>query len=119
MNNNINKDIALQIWHFYYGTKTTVSDYAGRKIVKSAYNDRNSLYGWNIDHKIPLSKGGKTTYGNCCPINLRSNEIKANQSTWIEEDDSIWQVKKVEPLEYKNKDGSIIKEKQYNYFKLS
>ena len=41
-----------------------------REIAKAAYNDRNSKYGWDVDHIFPLTKGGKTAEYNliCCRI---------------------------------------------------
>ncbi|QJR43244.1 hypothetical protein HLA87_00240 [Mycoplasma miroungigenitalium] len=113
----INQKKAMEIWEFWLGNKTEDKDFAGRRIVKSAYNVRNSVCGWNIDHLIPITKGGKTTYGNCYPINIKTNEIKADQTTWTD-NNTRWQVQKIEPTEYENSDGSTSLVKTYNYIPI-
>ena len=44
-NNNLmdlNRETAMRLWVKSYGKVTKVLDFAGRTMVKSAYNDRNS-----------------------------------------------------------------------------
>ncbi|WP_036456936.1 HNH endonuclease family protein [Mycoplasmopsis lipofaciens] len=108
---SIDKNTALKIWNFWFNNDTEHVDFAGRIMVKDNYNNRDSHYGWNIDHLIPLTKGGKTTYGNCRPVNILSNDIKGNKTTW-EDGDKSYQVKKTKPLEFS--DGSKVK--CYEYF---
>ena len=57
---NLNKETALRLWTKQFGKRQKALDFAGREIAKAAYNDRNSNYGWNVDHIFPLSRGGKT-----------------------------------------------------------
>ena len=56
----LNKETANRLWVQQFGKKQKAIDFAGREIAKAAYNDRNSNYGWNVDHVLPLSRGGKT-----------------------------------------------------------
>ena len=56
---NLNKETALRLWTKQFGKRQKALDFAGREIAKAAYNDRNSNYGWNVDHIFPLSRGGK------------------------------------------------------------
>ena len=71
----LNKETANRLWVRQFGKKQKAIDFAGREIAKAAYNDRNSSYGWNVDHVLPLSRGGKTADHNlvCCHI-LTNNE---------------------------------------------
>lgn len=47
---------------------------SNRKIMYGAHNNRNSKYGWNADHKTPLSKGGTNKN-----LNLRAVHITCNE----------------------------------------
>ena len=49
-------------------------NYYDRRIMYGAFNNRNSQYGWNIDHKKPKSKGGTDKNSN-----LRGAHIKCNE----------------------------------------
>ena len=66
----VNRETAMRLWTSRYGKRMKAVDFAGRTMVKSAYDDRNSDYGWNLDHIFPQSKGGKTADYNliCCHI---------------------------------------------------
>lgn len=71
----VNKETASRLWVRQFGKRQKAIDFSGREIAKAAYNDRNSAYGWNVDHILPQSRGGKTADYNliCCHI-LTNNE---------------------------------------------
>lgn len=75
----INHETAIRLWNNSYGKATKVADYAGREMAKGAYGDRNSKYGWNLDHILPQSKGGKTTDSNLVCCNIETNDEKADK----------------------------------------
>ena len=96
----INQKNAIRLWSVQFGGGNEAVDYSGRKIVKSAYNDRNSKYGWNIDHILPKSRKGKNEEKNliCCHIatndekkdsfpvfnaNGKSFQIVNKNSSWV------------------------------------
>ena len=82
MNSNsmeLNHETAMRLWNKTFGKETSVLDYAGRKIVKGAYNNRDSKYGWNVDHILPLSKGGATNDSNLIVCHILTNDEKANK----------------------------------------
>lgn len=49
----LNKETASRLWVQQFGKRQKAIDFSGREIVKAAYNDRNSAYGWNVDHILP------------------------------------------------------------------
>lgn len=76
---NVNKEIALRLWTQQFGKRQKAHDFAGREIAKAAYNDRNSNYGWNVDHIFPLLRGGKTADYNLICCHILSNDEKADK----------------------------------------
>ncbi len=48
-------------------------------MAKSAYDNRNSEYGWNLDHIYPQSKGGKTADYNLVCCHILTNDEKADK----------------------------------------
>ena len=76
---DINKETASRLWVQQFGKKQKAIDFAGREIAKAAYNDRNSDYGWNVDHILPLSRGGKTADHNLICCHILTNDEKADR----------------------------------------
>lgn len=76
---NSNKETAIRLWTQQFGKRQKAFDFAGREIAKAAYNDRNSNYGWNIDHILPLSRGGKTADHNLICCHILTNDEKADR----------------------------------------
>lgn len=76
----INHETAMSLWSKRYGKATKVKDFAGREMLKAAYNNRNSEYGWNVDHIYPQSKGGKTTDSNLVCCHILTNDEKADKT---------------------------------------
>ena len=54
----VNHEKAMKIWEEKYGKADRAKDRKGRLMLKTAYGDENSKYGWNIHHIKPISKGG-------------------------------------------------------------
>ena len=76
----INHENAMSLWSKRYGKVSKIKDFAGREILKAAYNNRNSEYGWNVDHILPQSKGGKTTDSNLICCHILTNDEKADKT---------------------------------------
>ncbi len=68
---------AMALWEKRYGQESRVTDFAGREMVKSAYNNRDSEFSWNLDHVMPRSLGGRTDESNLVCCNMRTNQEKA------------------------------------------
>lgn len=92
----INHETAMSLWSKRYGKASKVKDFAGREILKAAYNNRNSEYGWNIDHILPQSKGGKTTDSNLICCHILSNDEKADKFPCFSANGKQFEILKVE-----------------------
>ena len=75
----LNRETAMRLWAKNYGKDTRVDDFAGRTMDKSAYGDRESKFGWNVDHILPQSKGGKTADHNLVCCHILTNDEKADR----------------------------------------
>lgn len=76
---DINKETANRLWVQQFGKRQKAIDFSGREIAKAAYNDRNSDYGWNVDHILPQSRGGKTVDYNLICCHILTNGEKADK----------------------------------------
>ncbi len=85
---------ANRLWVQQFGKKQKAIDYSGREIMKAAYNDRNSNYGWNIDHILPLSKGGKTVDYNLVCCHILTNNEKADKFPCFKANAKEFEIKK-------------------------
>lgn len=59
----MNKQKALELWKYEMQNKEYAYDFAGRKIKKTDYNEKNQV-GWVIAYMKPLELGGKDYDGN-------------------------------------------------------
>lgn len=75
---DLNKETAMRLWSKTFGKETKAIDFAGRKITKGSYGDRNSKFGWNVDHVLPVSQGGKTNDSNLVITHILTNDEKAD-----------------------------------------
>ncbi|MCI8610185.1 MAG: hypothetical protein HFE73_11115 [Firmicutes bacterium] len=75
----LNRETAMRLWNKNFGRETKVKDFTGRTIAKGAYNDRNSEFGWNVDHILPQSRGGVTADHNLVCCHILTNDEKADR----------------------------------------
>ena len=56
-----------------YDPRAWRKDQCGAWIGRSYYGDRNSKYGWEIDHITPVSHGGGDELSNLRPLHWENN----------------------------------------------
>lgn len=69
-------------------------DFPGREIAKAAYNHRNSTYGWNADHILPQSRGGKTADYNLICCHILTNDEKADRFPCFKANERAFEIQK-------------------------
>ena len=75
-------------------------DYAGAWIRKEDFGNRDSQFGWEIDHLKPISKGGTHDSENLYPLHWKNNVTKGdNYPEW----ESIITSQGIENIEKKQK----------------
>ncbi len=91
---DLNKETASRLWVQQFGKRQKAIDFAGREIAKAAYNDRNSNYGWNVDHILPLSRGGKTADHNLVCCHILTNDEKADKFPCFKANSKEFEIRK-------------------------
>lgn len=93
---DLNRETAMRIWNKSFGKEAKVADFAGRVMAKGAYNDRNSEFGWNVDHILPQSKGGVTADHNLVCCHILTNDEKADKFPCFNANGHSFEIIKVE-----------------------
>ena len=76
---DLNRETAMRLWNKTFGKATRACDFTYRVIDKGAYGDRDSKFGWNVDHILPVSHGGKTNDSNLVITHIKTNDEKADK----------------------------------------
>lgn len=119
---DINHETAMRLWNKQFGKATKVNDFTGRVIVKGAYNQRGSEYGWNVDHILPQSQGGKTADYNLICCHIKTNDEKANKFPCFVANNKKFEIIKVEnhyeikPVNKLSKQEKVIDDCSINLF---
>ena len=87
-------DKRISFWEREFGNVDEAEDFTGRTILKCAYGQNNSRYGWDIDHIMPLSKGGKDTDENKQIVHVDTNHEKQDKITFVSDNGKTYQVQK-------------------------
>ncbi len=90
----LNKETASRLWAQQFGRGQKAIDFSGREIAKAAYNDRNSVYGWNVDHILPQSRGGKTADYNLICCHILTNDEKADKFPCFKANEKVFEIQR-------------------------
>lgn len=90
----LNRETASRLWVQQFGKGQKAIDFSGREIAKAAYNDRNSAYGWNVDHILPQSRGGKTADHNLICCHILTNDEKADRFPCFKANEKHFEIQK-------------------------
>jgi len=86
-----------QFWKHEFGDSLVGYDFTRQEVRFGSHGQGGSQYGWNKDHILPLSKGGKDNLANQQITNIATNAERTDKLTfWI--DGTLYQVKKVSNL---------------------
>jgi 5-methylcytosine-specific restriction endonuclease McrA len=58
------------------------NDKCGKRMKRSEHGNRNSIYGWEIDHFNPVSNDGSDYSSNLQPLHWRNNMDKGDKLSW-------------------------------------
>lgn len=77
------EDKRMSFWEKEFGDVQEAYDFVGRKILRGSFGQQGSVYGWDIDHIQPLSKGGTDTEENKQIVHILTNDEKADKTTFV------------------------------------
>lgn len=107
---DLNRETAMRLWNKAFGKETRAVDFTYRVIDKGAYGDRNSDYGWNVDHILPVSHGGKTNDSNLIITHIKTNDEKADKFPCFTANEKKFEIIKVQNhYEIKEVDPNLVK----------
>jgi len=77
----------LKVWQkaypiINYDPNKLRRDKCGRIIQFSKFGDRDSIHGWEIDHVVPIAKGGNDNLENLQPLHWQTNGHKGDRLDW-------------------------------------
>ena len=93
---DLNRETAMRLWNKTFGRESKAKDFAGRMMAKGAYNDRNSEFGWNVDHILPQSRGGVTADHNLVCCHILTNDEKADRFPCFTTNGIPFEIRKVQ-----------------------
>lgn len=65
-----------------YDPRVWCCDICGKPIKFSEYGNTNSDFGWEVDHKCPIAKGGTDDLDNLQPLQWDMNRKKGDTYPW-------------------------------------
>ena len=66
-----------EVWEASFPGRAQAQDHCGAWIAKSAHG-LQSAQGWEIDHIVPVARGGTDALSNLRPLHWRNNDAKGD-----------------------------------------
>ena len=60
----LDEKTAMELWEQRCGKAVEAHDREGRLVVKTAYGQTDSDFGWVVNHRIPIHEGGTEAFSN-------------------------------------------------------
>ena len=83
---------AMKIWQNDFGKAVETVDFAGRKINKSAFEQKFSKYGWTVVNKLPKNSGGNENESNRICVHLKTAEEKSDNFPFFIANDKKFEI---------------------------
>jgi 5-methylcytosine-specific restriction endonuclease McrA len=64
-----------------YDSRVWRRDMCG-KVMRYSDHGETTEYGWEIDHILPVSKGGTDHFSNLQPLHWANNRVKSDKYSW-------------------------------------
>nr|WP_294778182.1 HNH endonuclease signature motif containing protein [uncultured Flavobacterium sp.] len=85
--NNWSEETKSRVWEKgkvdpNFDPKEWRRDVCGFAMRYSDFGERDSLYGWEIDHIYPVAMGGNDDFNNLQPLHWKNNLEKADRTDW-------------------------------------
>ncbi|MBQ7333323.1 MAG: hypothetical protein IJW38_03120, partial [Clostridia bacterium] len=74
----IDRKNALKFWEAAFGKAVEAVDFSGRKINKSAYDQKSSKFGWVLSLVMPKSQGGRENPDNIICLHVLTADEKGD-----------------------------------------
>lgn len=83
MQRNFSQQDILLVWQKAapipgYDPRVCRRDVCGAPMVWKDYGNRNSQYGWEVDHIVPVANGGSDLLSNLRPLHWKNNARKSD-----------------------------------------
>jgi DNA repair exonuclease SbcCD ATPase subunit len=78
----MNQEQAYQLWESLYGDVDTAYDYASHLMRKSDFDNENSIVGWTVDYKKPLTQGGSYLAENLIPCSFSTFRLREGKNAF-------------------------------------
>lgn len=78
----MDQEKAFQLWESLYGDLETAYDYASHLMRKSDFGNEDSIVGWTIDYKKPLTQGGTYVLQNQIPCAYSTFRLREGKNAF-------------------------------------
>lgn len=88
----IDRKNALKVWETAFGKVVEAVDFTGRKINKSAYDQKSSKFGWVVSYKLPKTQGGRDNTENLLCLHVETASEKGEEFPFFVANDRKYRI---------------------------